>query len=121
MAIDHDKSQSRMSIEMNENTAIKRGVNDNDERIIVSALEESNIRKAVSFREPHLPSLKRKLTFISPQFDRRVVPIVCIAYVLSYLDRGNIGNAKYVDDSIPYIFLGLTCWQERPERRQISD
>lgn len=28
------------------------------------------------------------------KFDRRVVPIVCILYVLSYLDRGNIGNAK---------------------------
>jgi len=28
------------------------------------------------------------------QFDRRVLPIVCGLYVLSYLDRGNIGNAK---------------------------
>ncbi|KAF4435900.1 hypothetical protein F53441_13408 [Fusarium austroafricanum] len=27
-------------------------------------------------------------------FDRRVLPIVCCLYVLSYLDRGNIGNAK---------------------------
>jgi hypothetical protein len=48
MAIDHDKSPSRMSIEMNEDTAIKTVVSENDERIIVSALEESNIRKAVS-------------------------------------------------------------------------
>ncbi|EMD00513.1 hypothetical protein BAUCODRAFT_172188 [Baudoinia panamericana UAMH 10762] len=31
---------------------------------------------------------------IRRHFDRRIVPIVCIAYVLSYLDRGNIGNAK---------------------------
>ncbi|KAK7730821.1 hypothetical protein SLS57_001655 [Botryosphaeria dothidea] len=28
------------------------------------------------------------------EFDRRVLPIVCVLYVLSYLDRGNIGNAK---------------------------
>ncbi|KAJ9602634.1 hypothetical protein H2200_012827 [Cladophialophora chaetospira] len=27
-------------------------------------------------------------------FDRRMLPIVCVLYVLSYLDRGNIGNAK---------------------------
>ncbi|KAF5701103.1 high-affinity nicotinic acid transporter [Fusarium mundagurra] len=27
-------------------------------------------------------------------FDFRVLPIVCCLYVLSYLDRGNIGNAK---------------------------
>ncbi|KAK4945162.1 hypothetical protein LTR10_015588 [Elasticomyces elasticus] len=27
-------------------------------------------------------------------FDRRMLPVVCILYVLSYLDRGNIGNAK---------------------------
>ncbi|KAK7713924.1 hypothetical protein SLS63_011876 [Diaporthe eres] len=28
------------------------------------------------------------------KFDRQMLPIVCILYVLSYLDRGNIGNAK---------------------------
>ncbi|KAF6813668.1 major facilitator superfamily transporter [Colletotrichum plurivorum] len=28
------------------------------------------------------------------QFDRRLLPIVCCLYILSYLDRGNIGNAK---------------------------
>ncbi|PHH76578.1 hypothetical protein CDD83_4237 [Cordyceps sp. RAO-2017] len=27
-------------------------------------------------------------------FDRRVMPLVCCLYVCSYLDRGNIGNAK---------------------------
>ncbi|GME39302.1 putative permease of the major facilitator superfamily [Neofusicoccum parvum] len=32
--------------------------------------------------------------YIRRKFDRRVLPIVCILYVLSYLDRGNIGNAK---------------------------
>ncbi|KAF5671407.1 nicotinamide mononucleotide permease [Fusarium heterosporum] len=31
---------------------------------------------------------------ITQAFDRRVLPIVCCLYVLSYLDRGNIGNAK---------------------------
>ncbi|CAI6097213.1 unnamed protein product [Clonostachys chloroleuca] len=31
---------------------------------------------------------------IKRTFDRRLLPIVCCLYVLSYLDRGNIGNAK---------------------------
>ncbi|KAJ5770236.1 uncharacterized protein N7511_002287 [Penicillium nucicola] len=31
---------------------------------------------------------------ICRKFDRRVLPIVCTLYILSYLDRGNIGNAK---------------------------
>ncbi|KAH7227087.1 major facilitator superfamily domain-containing protein [Fusarium redolens] len=31
---------------------------------------------------------------IKNAFDRRLLPIVCCLYVLSYLDRGNIGNAK---------------------------
>ncbi|KAF4266995.1 hypothetical protein KXW98_008982 [Aspergillus fumigatus] len=31
---------------------------------------------------------------IRRMFDHRVLPIVCILYILSYLDRGNIGNAK---------------------------
>ncbi|KAJ6439939.1 MFS transporter [Purpureocillium lavendulum] len=28
------------------------------------------------------------------QFDRRVLPLICCLYILSYVDRGNIGNAK---------------------------
>ncbi|KAM5365694.1 hypothetical protein ACJA88_012430 [Fusarium oxysporum] len=31
---------------------------------------------------------------IKNTFDRRLLPIVCCLYILSYLDRGNIGNAK---------------------------
>ncbi|KAF2154263.1 MFS general substrate transporter [Myriangium duriaei CBS 260.36] len=32
--------------------------------------------------------------WVCRQFDLKVLPIVCCLYVLSYLDRGNIGNAK---------------------------
>lgn len=28
------------------------------------------------------------------KFDHHIMPIVCVLYVLSFLDRGNIGNAK---------------------------
>ncbi|CAI0641483.1 unnamed protein product [Colletotrichum noveboracense] len=31
---------------------------------------------------------------IRRSFDRHLLPIVCCLYILSYLDRGNIGNAK---------------------------
>ncbi|KAJ5227420.1 uncharacterized protein N7469_007426 [Penicillium citrinum] len=37
---------------------------------------------------------EERQSLIRKKFDRRVLPIVCILYVLSYLDRGNIGNAK---------------------------
>ncbi|KAF5581056.1 high-affinity nicotinic acid transporter [Fusarium pseudocircinatum] len=37
------------------------------------------------------PDMNRR---IRRAFDRRVMPLVCCLYVLSYLDRGNIGNAK---------------------------
>ncbi|KAJ3547216.1 hypothetical protein NM208_g1619 [Fusarium decemcellulare] len=33
-------------------------------------------------------------THIRRKFDRHLLPLVCVLYVLSYLDRGNIGNAK---------------------------
>ncbi|KAK4550032.1 hypothetical protein LTR36_002999 [Oleoguttula mirabilis] len=66
-----EKSAERISIELREEQA--KTIDENTHRIEVTAKQESDIRKA---------------------FDRRVVPIVCIAYVLSYLDRGNIGNAK---------------------------
>jgi hypothetical protein len=29
-------------------------------------------------------------------FDRHMLPVVCTLYILSYLDRGNIGNTKIV-------------------------
>lgn len=35
-----------------------------------------------------------KQRFLRKKFDTRVLPIVVVLYVLSYLDRGNIGNAK---------------------------
>lgn len=38
--------------------------------------------------------LRRLASANTEQFDRRLLPIVCTLYVLSYLDRGNIGNAK---------------------------
>ncbi|EAU32861.1 conserved hypothetical protein [Aspergillus terreus NIH2624] len=45
------------------------------QRMVVHAADQSSIRRKT-------------------EFDRRVLPIVCILYTLSYLDRGNIGNAK---------------------------
>lgn len=32
--------------------------------------------------------------YLRRKFDRRVLPIVCLLYLFSYLDRVNIGNAK---------------------------
>ncbi|RMJ20126.1 hypothetical protein CDV36_000212 [Fusarium kuroshium] len=40
----------------------------------------------------HVP--EKLSTHIRRKFDRHVMPLVCVLYVLSYLDRGNIGNAK---------------------------
>ncbi|KAJ5756598.1 hypothetical protein N7533_006141 [Penicillium manginii] len=47
---------------------------------------EKNLQQCI------VPETRQSL--IRKKFDRRVLPIVCILYVLSYLDRGNIGNAK---------------------------
>ncbi|RSL49169.1 hypothetical protein CEP54_012563 [Fusarium duplospermum] len=33
-------------------------------------------------------------THIRRKFDRHIMPLVCVLYALSYLDRGNIGNTK---------------------------
>ncbi|KAJ6183949.1 hypothetical protein N7519_005250 [Penicillium mononematosum] len=45
-------------------------------------------------QQPHVVIPKERQSVIRRKFDRRVLPIVCILYILSYLDRGNIGNAK---------------------------
>lgn len=38
-----------------------------------------------------------------------MLPIVCVLYVLSYLDRGNIGNAKTAG-ILPGLGLSDTDW-----------
>jgi hypothetical protein len=96
-----------MSVDMDEDIAAKV-VEENTERIHVTAIEERRIRKAVglsSFRNQldSMPERTSPAKRSRSQFDRRVVPIVCVAYVLSYLDRGNIGNAKCVDHAIRYV------------------
>ncbi|KAJ9486423.1 hypothetical protein VN97_g6940 [Penicillium thymicola] len=45
-------------------------------------------------QQPQVVIPKERQSVIRRKFDRRVLPIVCILYILSYLDRGNIGNAK---------------------------
>ncbi|CAI7609853.1 unnamed protein product [Penicillium palitans] len=44
--------------------------------------------------QPQVVIPQERQSVIRRKFDRRVLPIVCILYILSYLDRGNIGNAK---------------------------
>ena len=41
-----------------------------------------------------IPVTRQQQGYIRRMYDRRMLPIVCTLYVLSYLDRGNIGNAK---------------------------
>lgn len=54
-----------------------------------------HIRRKVSLSDPFTSCARlADLTAFAWQFDRRLLPIVCCLYILSYLDRGNIGNAK---------------------------
>ncbi|CAH0025270.1 unnamed protein product [Clonostachys rhizophaga] len=40
-------------------------------------------------------TVSRKIeSIIRKKIDRHMLHLVCVLYVLSYLDRGNIGNAK---------------------------
>ncbi|KAH6653176.1 major facilitator superfamily domain-containing protein [Truncatella angustata] len=43
---------------------------------------------------PAIIVTNKQQAHIRRKFDRHMLPVVCILYVLSYLDRGNIGNAK---------------------------
>ena len=47
-------------------------------------------RSSSLFQEP---KLERELV---KKLDRRILPLVCVLYCFSFLDRVNIGNAKYV-------------------------
>lgn len=42
----------------------------------------------------NLSYTEEEVTVIVKKFDRRVVPLLSVLYLLSYLDRSNIGNAK---------------------------
>ncbi|RDW62472.1 hypothetical protein BP6252_11905 [Coleophoma cylindrospora] len=62
-----------------------------DDKMDISHLEET---KDVEKQTTHIAVSDDMQKRIKRKFDRRVLPIVCILYVLSYLDRGNTGNAK---------------------------
>ncbi|KIX05971.1 uncharacterized protein Z518_03945 [Rhinocladiella mackenziei CBS 650.93] len=57
-------------------------------------LEEAPTTTSVAEMTTRITVTAKQEKAIRRAFDRRLVPIVCILYVLSYLDRGNIGNAK---------------------------
>ncbi|KAM5355039.1 hypothetical protein ACJ41O_001685 [Fusarium nematophilum] len=54
----------------------------------------SDVENASTDGSPHVLVPETANRRIRQAFDRRVLPLVCCLYVLSYLDRGNIGNAK---------------------------
>ncbi|KAB8070535.1 major facilitator superfamily domain-containing protein [Aspergillus leporis] len=58
----------------------------------VSHVEQAQTHNAKDTQHIHVLSAEQ--TSIRRKFDRHVLPLVCILYILSYLDRGNIGNAK---------------------------
>ncbi|KAF6843372.1 major facilitator superfamily transporter [Colletotrichum musicola] len=61
----------------------------------VSEAVNLRIRRKVSLSDPFQSCVYlADGTAFAWQFDRRLLPIVCCLYILSYLDRGNIGNAK---------------------------
>ncbi|KKY18722.1 putative permease of the major facilitator superfamily [Diplodia seriata] len=55
---------------------------------------EKDIEKSSEVSTQRVEVTETQQAYVRTKFDRRVLPIVCILYVLSYLDRGNIGNAK---------------------------
>lgn len=56
----------------------------------VGVLEKNDIDNGIS----QVVVSDERQRYLRNIFDRHVLPIVCVLYVLSYLDRGNIGNAK---------------------------
>ncbi|KAJ9640386.1 hypothetical protein H2201_002566 [Coniosporium apollinis] len=78
----------------------------------IENLEKGNVVYAEKLADEkeirHVQVSAARQTHIRRKFDRHVLPIVCCLYVLSYLDRGNIGNARVAgaqDD------LGLNSYQ----------
>ncbi|KAI8663779.1 hypothetical protein NCS57_00980100 [Fusarium keratoplasticum] len=58
------------------------------------AVSHSERRDSKSAGDTAILVPEKLSTHIRRKFDRHVMPLVCVLYVLSYLDRGNIGNAK---------------------------
>lgn len=54
-----------------------------ESHVIIPDERQTSIRRKVG---KYLGIIGMQLTIV--QFDRRVLPIVCILYILSYLDRG---------------------------------
>jgi hypothetical protein len=82
------------------------GEKSNDLKVasLEEAPEKSTIDQTISqavLSDEQQKELRRK-------FDKRVLPIICVLYLFSYLDRSNIGNAKTAGAQID---LGLSSSQ----------
>ena len=56
----------------------------------MSSLEENGENRAFQFDEKRGKKLNRRL-------DARLLPLLCWVYLLNFLDRGNIGNARVLN------------------------
>ncbi|KAG5661334.1 hypothetical protein KAF25_005456 [Fusarium avenaceum] len=65
---------------------------DTERKMSLNAEELEHAAESEEHQHSDVPEEANKR--IKDTFDRRLLPIVCCLYVLSYLDRGNIGNAK---------------------------
>ena len=70
----------------------------------VKCLEAFHLEKSIPKEDAvtHITVTRSQQAFIRRAFDRRMLPVVCVLYVLSYLDRGNIG------ESSPKVFLRVS-------------
>jgi hypothetical protein len=60
----------------------------------VASLEEAPEKATIDQTISQAVLSDEQQKILRRKFDKRVLPIVCLLYLFSYLDRSNIGNAK---------------------------
>lgn len=85
-------SNQNIDVEKSESSHVEAIEEENREAVHLTLQQQNTIRHKVGRSNPS--SNTRSAADLSLKIDRHLLPIVCILYVLSYLDRGNIGNAK---------------------------
>lgn len=66
---------------------VRRLISQPEKQLDASALEEDSSGREFVFDEKRSNKLNRRLDF-------RLLPLLCWVYLLNFLDRGNIGNAR---------------------------
>jgi hypothetical protein len=92
---------------------------------IITQLEESTSRTSIPSLEPNIYCLQVDTSAIDPyklkrKIDFRLLPWLTLLYLMNYLDRGSIGNARVCTLCVPTVLCDISRTLQSPTHSCIT-